>query len=179
MDDSLIAAVLAFLISTLLYLWAFMRPYFISWPQIGYLCLMALMLVSELLALVLITSFAFAVTGTRGDSQAWTFRARFRFWCVVCLYSTIFIAAWPWFAADIRVLTWRDYVTDWAMLLHALRPKALATIILLLWWTIVLSSMLWVRQRPRWLGLLLIPAAFGFARVAVQVADVLIPRLAR
>lgn len=134
--------------------------------------------VAAMAILVLAVALVFAVSSARGESRMWAFSRRFRFWCVVVMYTTVFLPLWPFFCAGIRRLGWRDYTTVWPF--FYLYPKATYSgMILILWWTLIISVVLWYRNRPRWLTILLMLVAFQFVRASVQIADVTIPRLAR
>ncbi len=129
--------------------------------------------------LVLAVAILFAAGSTRGESRVWTFRRRFRFWCIVAMYTMVFAPLWPYFCAGTRSLSWRYYTTYWPLLDLYHRSEAYAATIVILWWTLIISVVLWYRSRPRWLAIILMLAAFLFVRASVQIVDVCIPRLSR
>lgn len=127
---------------------------------------------------VLAGTVVFAASSARGTSRRWTFPRRFRFWCIVVMYTTIFLQLWLPFCAGIRYLGWRDYTTVWPFFQRY--PKTTYSgMVLILWWTLIISVVLWYRNRPRWLAILLMLAAFLFVRASVLVIDGSLPRLPR
>lgn len=129
--------------------------------------------------LVLAVAVVFAASAVCGTSRFWAFPRRFRFWCIVAMYTTIFVPLWPLFCAGTRPLTLRNYATIWPFFYLHFRIQAYPATILLLWWTLIISVVLWYRNRPRWLAILLMLAAFLFVRASVQIVDGAIPRLSR
>jgi len=136
-------------------------------------------LFTAMVLLVLALAALVAASSMRGPSRVWTFPRRFRFWCIVGMYTMIFAPLWPLFCAGTRVLRWRDYTMDWPFFHIYYRSEAYLVTILLLWCTLIISVVLWYRSRPRWMAIILMLAAFAFVRTWVQAVDMTISRLAR
>lgn len=137
-------------------------------------------LLATLVPLILALAALFAVSSTRGPSRVWTLARRFRFWCMVGMYTMVFAPLWPVFCAGIRCLRWQDYATDWAFFsIYYYRTESKLVAILLLWCTLIISVVLWYRSRPRWMAIILMLAAFVVVRAWVQAVDMSIPRLSR
>ncbi len=135
--------------------------------------------VAESSLLILVFAFVLAAVAKRGNSFLWTFLRRFRFWIIVGLYSTVFLPFWPRFCAGAWPLPWRKYTTDWPFVHLHFSNNAYAASIVLLWWTTIICIVLWYRNRPRWLAIIMMLGAFLFARAAIQIVDDVIPRLSR
>lgn len=134
---------------------------------------------TESCLLILALAVVFSATAMRGNSYLWTFLRRFRFWTIVGLYSTVFLPFWPLFCSSVGPMAWRKYTTDWPIVYLHFRNEAYAATILLFWWTIIICTVLWFRNRPRWLAIALMLGAFIFARAEIQFLDEFEPRLAR
>lgn len=179
-DERLYPAAVVFLFALTPHLWILLgTPFVGNWRwRLAHGWQLTVVFVAAMGLLVLSAAVVFAASSARGSSQLWAFPRRFRFWCIVVMYTTIFLPLWPFFCAGIRRLGWRDYTTVWPF--FYLYPNATYSgMILVLWWTLIISVVLWYRNRPRWLAILLMLAAFLFVRASVQIADAYIPRLAR
>lgn len=130
-------------------------------------------------ALVVAFAGALAIASSGCASAGTTLRRRFRFWLIVTTYSTVFITLWPLFGADAWELTWEEYTVIWPFFYLYYDNHAYVVTLLLLWPTLILSTVLWYRHRPRWMAIIFMPVAFLFVRACVQVADMCIVRLAR
>lgn len=129
--------------------------------------------------LIVISAFLLSFLAIRRQSHVWTFRNRFRFWCMVLMYSTPFLSFWWFTGADTRVLQWTDYVTEWPYVRMFVRDRAYYTGLYLLWWTFVVCAVVWRRHRPRWSAIPLFVFVYFFVRYSVQAADMILPRLSR
>ncbi len=180
-DESLGPATVVFLIATTTNFWILLGlPFGPAWRwKLVHGWQSAVAFVVVMAFLVLAVAVVFAASSARGTSRLWAFPRRFRFWCIVTVYTTIFLPPWPWLCAGIRALGWRDFTVAWPLFSLHFRHGAFAATIFLLWWTLIISVVLWYRNRPRWLAIVLMLVAFLFVRASVQIADVSIPRLAR
>lgn len=147
--------------------------------KLSVLWLSPVFLFTTMVLLILAFAALFAASSTRGPSRVWTFARRFRFWCSVGMYTMIFTPLWPVFCAGTHSLGWRNYSTDWPFFYKYHHPDAYLVTILLLWCTLIISVVLWYRCRPRWMAIILMLAAFVFARAWVQAVDMSITRLSR
>lgn len=155
----------------------------VSFPQhIEAYCRLALMGATVALMvglLVACMALLMAFFSTCAGSSQRTLRIRFRFWCIVLMYSTILMPLWPLIGSDIRALSWSAYVTDWPFARVRIRDQAYYAFAFLCWWTSVIAITMWIRHRPRWSAMMFVPAAYLFVRYCVQIADMFIMRLCR
>jgi hypothetical protein len=178
-DEPLGPAVVVFLVALVLTLWRLLAhgtPWLWSLPRHWR---EAVVVVAVVGSLVLAVAFVFAASSTSRTSWAWTLRRRFRFWCMVAMYSTIFLPLWMWFCAGSYPLPWQVFTTHWLFFGRYVHTEVYLAMILILWWTFTISVVLWYRVRPRWLAIVLMLAAFLFVRASVQIVDGSIPRLSR
>jgi len=180
-DEPLGPAVVVFLFALAPNLWLLLgTPFSGNWRwRLAHGWESAVVFVAAMGLLVLAVAVVFAASSARSSSRLWTFLSRFRFWCDVVMYTTVFLPLWPFFGAGIWRLGWRDYTTVWPFFYLYFRSEAYPATILILWWTLIISVVLWYRNRPRWLAILLMLAAFLFVRASVQIIDGSIPRLSR
>jgi hypothetical protein len=180
-DEPLGPAVVVFLLAFSPSIWLYLRVSFrMGWRwEVAQIWLLTMYFVAALGLLVLTVAGVFAASSVRGTSVSWTFRHRFRFWCIVAMYTTIFLPLWPFYCAGIRSLRLQDYTTVWPFFYFYFPNTAYPATLVLLWWTLIISVILWYRNRPRWLAIILMLVAFLFVRASVQIADGSIPRLSR
>lgn len=130
---------------------------------------------------LLLILFAAVIAGLsgRGSSQHWRFRHRFRFWCIIGMYSMAFAPAYAWMGSRTRGLADLYYWHGWPAFIIGVYPLSKYGSALSLWWTTILCVVLWYRARPRWLAIILMLAAMLFVCALVHWLDAAIPRLAR
>jgi hypothetical protein len=175
MDEPLSPPIVVFVLILFLY-----GVRLVRWNWWGLdLWLETLLLYGLMAAVTVAFALAFAGGSVRAESTLWDFKHRFRFWCAILGYSSIFLAAWWLFGAGTWRLEWSEYTTDWSRLLPWPSNQPPFSAVLLAWWTLVLGVVLWYRNRPRWLALAFLVVALFYARVAIHLADGFIPRLSR
>jgi predicted RNA-binding Zn-ribbon protein involved in translation (DUF1610 family) len=104
---------------------------------------------------------------------------RLRLWMLASLYSTCFVAAWRFTPPPIADFMEPNFYVPW--MLHGARwvvgPPELGTSIIFYWWWLILTCVLLIRNRPRWLALVCIPLVYLFAlvgRLAYQATGSLV-----
>ena len=178
MDEPLGPAVFVLLLATTLHAtWLVMLAAIRGWQ--GWWHPPLLLTVLPTIGYALGASIVFAALSTRGASRRWHFRQRLRVWFTVAAYSTILAPLWIPFCAPTRGLSWHDYTCNWPVFYPFPSTREYLTTTLLLWMTLILASVLWQRNRPRWLAIILMLPAFLFVRGLVQYLDGSIIRLAR
>ncbi len=181
-DEAILPAALVLLLAVIPNVWIALGapPFGRSWSwaiACGWESVLMLLCGVGLL-LVLFAAVSSALSG-RGSSQRWRFRHRFRFWCIIGMYSMVFAPAWPWVGARIRHLSDYGYGYGWPGPIIAVFLQKEIGSLLSLWWTTILCVALWYRARPRWLAIILMLVAMLFVCASVHLLDAAIPRLAR
>lgn len=179
-DEPLYPAAVVFLLALSPNIWSLLGPPFgTAWRwRLAHGWQWTVAFVVAMVFLVLAGTVVFAASSARGTSRLWAFPRRFRLWCIVVMYTTIFLPLWLPFCAGIRFLGWRDYTTVWPFF-YRYPNTTYSGMVLILWWTLIISVVLWYRNRPRWLAILLMLAAFVFVRASVLIIDGSLPRLSR
>ncbi len=118
-----------------------------------------------LAVVVLCQSLCFATLHYDRLHRRTRWRARFRMWLSVSLYSTCFVASWPIVEgqpyADFSSASFYIPFLGGSGGLFTPNPEVGVTIITY-WWWLILAVMLLVRNRPRWLALASIPLVYLF-----------------
>ncbi len=179
-DEPLGPAIAVFLIAISPNVWiALGCPFKSDWGWRHYLgnLLPTFFVITVMVLLILFFSGVFAVISRR-QSNYWSFAHRLRYWCIVTMYSAVFLPIWPFYCAG-RWLRWQDYSVGWPFLNSYCRGHIYPATIVIIWWIIIIFVVLWYRSRSRWLVVILMLAAFLFVRSMVQISDAGIPRLTR
>ena len=119
-------------------------------------------------AVILCQSLAFATLYRRKTDRNPRWQARFRMWILVSLYSTCFVGTWrltgnPPYVESLTETNFYWPLDDYSS------TQQLGVTIIYYWWWAILGVVLWVRNRPRWLGMCGIPLVFLFSFVGGQV----------
>ncbi len=174
-DEPLRPAIAVFVISVIIDSLLLFKPWsYVIYTFVIYTPLFA----ATMMIFVLVFALLFSAGSVR-TTNSWSFCNRFRFWCMVNAYSTILTLLWKPFCAGTWDLEWPDYTTVWPVVYLHVKTEAYYVTGLLLWWTTIMAIILLYRNRPRWLAIMYIPIAFFFARIAIQIVDSFILRLAR
>ncbi len=147
--------------------------------RLAYEWLSIVVFISAMVLLVLAFAIVFATGSVRGRSRVWAFPRRFRFWCIVIMYTMIFLPLWPLFFAGSYPPVWSSYWAAWPFTAPRFYRNPFSATIILLWWIFIICVILWHRNRPRRLAIIFMLLAFLFVRSFVQIVDVFIPRLSR
>lgn len=95
---------------------------------------------------------------------------RFRLWLMVSLYSTCFVAAWPVVGVPVVMgLTKTNFYWPFWNRPPFWGAPQLGVTIIFYWWWAILTVVLAIRSRPRWLGMFGVPLVFLFSWIGAQV----------
>lgn len=103
-------------------------------------------------------------------------RARFRMWFTVSLYSTCFVASWPIVEGQPRATFFSSnfYIPFFKQAGGLFTPSPTAGVtIITYWWWAILAVMLFMRNRPRWLALVSISFVYLFIVLGTYVFIIL------
>lgn len=123
-----------------------------------------------------------ALAGANGFPAA-RGRSRLRFWLIVSLYATCFVAAWPLTGEPPVLSSWNDANFYWPF---DQRPgffssgPNLGVTIMVYWWWLILAVVLIVRARSRWhaaFGIVALPVFTWLGYVSVEVIEDLLDML--
>lgn len=126
----------------------------------------------------ILESVLLASISTNGQSPYWTWRFRFRAWLPVNLYAQPLVLFWPFFMDNARALHWFDFCYYWPASIHDWYLREWA-ILFTMWRFAIITTFMVIRNRPRWLAIAALPLAWTLAALGLQLADKMIPRLAR
>ena len=122
-------------------------------------------------AVIVCQSVCFASLYRRPSPRSPRWPGRFRLWLIVSLYSTCFVAAWPvagqppWVAG----LTETNFYWPFSKGGGFVGSPGLGVTIIFYWWWAILTVVLVIRNRPRWLGILGVPLVFLFSWIGALV----------
>ena len=135
---------------------------------------------TTLAAVILSQSLCFSTLHYDRLHRRLRWRARFRMWLSISLYSTCFVASWPVVGAppfaDFTNASFYIPFLGGSGRLFAPSPEVGVTIITY-WWWLILAVMLLVRNRPRWLAVVTIPLVYGFILLGTAVFKTLMGAL--
>lgn len=120
---------------------------------------------------ILLQAFGFASLYFGSPIHRPSWFARLRLWLIVSLYSTVFVAAWRLTEVPIADFSAPNIYVPWPTGSPGFfsSGQQIGTTILFYWWLIVLACTVFVRCRPRWLSILAIPLAYGFAHLGMRL----------
>lgn len=161
-DESLLPALWTALVSFAIYLAAVaipesndLREFALHFTLIG----------GPVASVVLCQSLCFSTLHYDRHRRRTRWRARFRMWLSVSLYSTCFVASWPIvkgqpYASFSGATFYMPFVGSFG---NFFTPNAnVGVTIITYWWWLMLAVMLLARNRPRWLTLASIPLVYLF-----------------
>jgi hypothetical protein len=126
---------------------------------------------------ILLNMVGFAIV-SRSSPGRRRFTSRLRLVLRISLYSTCFVAAWPWTGPP-GYFTWSQlaallpFTPQFYSRASSFGEPGLAAALIFDWWLIILITFAFVRCRPRWRALLLLPiillAGFAASEVALLI----------
>lgn len=123
-------------------------------------------------AVIAMNTVFFASLSARTTSPRWSWRWRLRFYFLVGLYSTFFVATWPFVHGPPYFEKWDRPNIYWPVgLLQAHSGAELGTSIIFYWWWFILATVVFVRNRPRWLAAATVPLVFFVTYVGSRVGE--------
>lgn len=122
-------------------------------------------------AVIVCQSVCFASLYRRSSPRSPRWPGRFRLWLIVSLYSTCFVAAWPVAGGPpfVAGLTQTNFYWPFSKGAGFLGSPGLGVTIIFYWWWAILTVVLVIRNRPRWLGILGVPLVFLFSWIGALV----------
>lgn len=151
-DESIVPALVVALVSvTFLVPWGVNAPH--KWSE-------SVLFLSAIFTVICANSLLFATLYFDRTGQRPHWRERFRLWIIVSLYTTCFVASWHCDGPPVVGFTDGTVYTPFIKpSQYPPRPQAGATIIFY-WWWMILAMVLILRNKPRWLAILLVPLVF-------------------
>jgi len=118
-------------------------------------------LAATIACVMVFQTVVFAALNGRAKSTFWSWPRRTRFWWIVSCYSTIFVASWKLVGGAPIAFEWNGTNFYWPFnQSNSWSGIELGTTVIFYWWWAVLTTVLFVRHRPRWLAAIGIPLVF-------------------
>ena len=167
-DEPILPALVVALVSYSIMFGAFGVEYGDNWVVL-------VAIAAACITILLLQPVCFAALFFRRHYRGFRWVRRLKLWILVSLYSTCFVAAWPFNDEPPIFFPPIEDNVYWEP--GAPLPDNLGTTIIFYWWLLILATTLIIRNRPRWLAILstpLIPAiTWAGTYVAVAVYSLL------